>query len=67
MMCLGWLRRTSTSTLPIEWAKQIALERWIATERHWIKKNVSRGLSVLDEFDCPAVQSRNEVRTVSLL
>jgi len=31
--CLGWLRRTPTSKLPNELAKQTALKRWIVTER----------------------------------
>ena len=32
-VCLGWLRRTSTSILPNELAKQTALKRLIATAR----------------------------------
>jgi hypothetical protein len=47
--------------LPNESAQQSALKRWIATERRWKKKHVSRWLSVLDGK--AMTQSQDEVRT----
>jgi len=58
-MCLGWLRRTSTSILPNEFVKQTALNRWIATERRWKGEDVFRGSSVIDEMLWPKAEMKS--------
>jgi len=43
-VCLGWSKNWA-GRLPKEWQKQTELKRWIATDRRWNRKDVSRGSS----------------------
>jgi len=60
------IRRTSTSILPHELATQTALN-WIATERRWKRKNVSRGSSVTYEMRWPRAEMKSVPTLLILL